>query len=61
MAIVEIMGPRSLLVGLRPGVVSALIDMDADVEGLETAIDLDAAFRAPRADGWEVGRYGGGP
>jgi rsbT antagonist protein RsbS len=39
-----IMGTPSVLVGLRPGVVSALIELNADVEGLQTAIDLDAAF-----------------
>lgn len=41
---VGIMGTDSVLVGLRPGVVSGLIEVDADVEGLQTAIDLDAAF-----------------
>jgi rsbT antagonist protein RsbS len=41
---VTIMGGDSVLVGLQPGVVSALIEMEADVEGLQTAIDLDAAF-----------------
>ena len=39
-----IMGTESVMVGLRPGVVSALVEVDADVEGLRTAIDLDAAF-----------------
>jgi rsbT antagonist protein RsbS len=39
-----IMGTESVLVGLQPGVVSALIEVDADVDGLKTAIDLDAAF-----------------
>jgi len=39
-----IMGAESLLVGLRPGIVSSLIEADADVDGLATAIDLDAAF-----------------
>ena len=41
---VTIMGTGSVLVGLQPGVVSALIEVGADVEGLQTAIDLDAAF-----------------
>jgi rsbT antagonist protein RsbS len=41
---VTIMGTQSVLVGLRPGVVSALIELEVDVEGLRTAIDLDAAF-----------------
>ena len=39
-----IMGADSVLVGLRPGVVSALIEAGADVEGLRSAINLDAAF-----------------
>jgi rsbT antagonist protein RsbS len=43
-AMVGIMGTESVLVGLQPGVVSALIEVGADVEGLQTAIDLDAAF-----------------
>ena len=38
------MGTKSVLVGLQPGVVSALIEVGADVEGLQTAIDMDAAF-----------------
>jgi hypothetical protein len=32
------------LVGLRPGVVSALIEVGADIDGLRAAINLDAAF-----------------
>ena len=51
---VTIMGTQSLLVGLQPGVVSALFEMQADVEGLRSAIDLDAAFELlepePRAE-----------
>jgi anti-anti-sigma regulatory factor len=44
MSMVGIMGAESVLVGLQPGVVSALIEMEADVWNLQTAIDLDAAF-----------------
>jgi anti-anti-sigma regulatory factor len=44
MSMVGIMGTESVLVGLQPGVVSALIEMEADVGNLRTAIDLDAAF-----------------
>ena len=40
----DLMGAQSVLVGLRPGVVSSLIEADADVGGLRAAIDLDAAF-----------------
>ena len=39
-----IMGAEVVLVGLRPGVVSALIETGADVDGLRTATHLDAAF-----------------
>jgi rsbT antagonist protein RsbS len=39
-----IMGAESVLVGLRPGVVSALVEAGADVDGLRAAINLDAAF-----------------
>ena len=48
---VTIMGTESVLVGLQPGVVSALIEVGADVEGLQTAIDLDAAFDLLRSEG----------
>ena len=41
---ITIMGAESVLVGLRPGVVSALIEAGADVDGLRAAINLDAAF-----------------
>ena len=40
----SIMGAESVLVGLRPGVVSALIEAGADVDGLRAAINLDTAF-----------------
>ena len=39
-----IMGAESVLAGLRPGVVSALIEAGADVDGLRATINLDAAF-----------------
>jgi rsbT antagonist protein RsbS len=39
-----IMGAESVLVGLRPGVVSALIEAGADADGLRAATDLDSAF-----------------
>lgn len=40
----RLMGAESVVAGLRPGVVSALVTAGADVEGLRAAIDLDAAF-----------------
>ena len=44
MVMTALMGAESVLVGLRPGVVSALIEAGADVDGLRAAINLDAAF-----------------
>jgi rsbT antagonist protein RsbS len=48
----SIMGCRSILVGLNPGIVAALIQLDADVEGLETALSVEHAIHAlrPRPD-----------
>ena len=43
-AMIKIMGAEAVLVGLRPGIVSALIETGADVDGLHAAINLDAAF-----------------
>ena len=43
-AMTDLMGARAVLVGLRPGVVSSLIEADADVDGLRAAINLDAAY-----------------
>jgi rsbT antagonist protein RsbS len=45
-----IMGAESVLVGLRPGVVSALVEAGAEVDGLRTAIDLDAAYSLLRPE-----------
>ena len=43
-AMTDLMGAQSVLAGLRPGVVSSLIEAGADVDGLQAAINLDAAF-----------------
>ena len=39
-----IMGAESVMAGLQPGVVSALIEAGAEVDGLQAAVNLDAAF-----------------
>jgi len=44
MAMTSLMGAESVLVGLQPGVVSALIETGVDVDGLRAAINLDAGF-----------------
>ena len=38
------MGAECVLVGLKPGVVSALIQAGAEVDGLLAAPDLDSAY-----------------
>jgi rsbT antagonist protein RsbS len=43
-SMVEIMGSEAVLAGMKPGVVSALIEAGADVDKLRAAINLDAAF-----------------
>ena len=39
-----LMGARTVFAGLKPGVVSALIDLDADVSKLAASRSLDDAF-----------------
>ena len=41
----ELMGARCLLAGLRPGVVSALLEIGVDARGVEAVLNLDEAFR----------------
>ncbi len=45
MVMAEIMGARPVLSGLKPGVVSALIDLGVDPEGLNAVLNLDDAFQ----------------
>jgi rsbT antagonist protein RsbS len=45
MEMAEVMGTRPILSGLKPGVVSALIDLGADPEGVNAVLNLDDAFR----------------
>jgi len=52
MEMAEIMGARPILSGLKPGVVSALIDLGADPEGVNAVLNLDDAFRL--LDGFNI-------
>ena len=45
MVMASIMGARAILVGLRPGIVASLIAMDANVDGVEAATDLEDALQ----------------
>ncbi len=40
----SVMGAPSVLVGLKPGMVSSLVDAGVQVAGIRTALDLDQAF-----------------
>jgi rsbT antagonist protein RsbS len=40
----ELMGARSVLAGLRPGVVSSLVELDAPLDWIEAALNLEQAF-----------------
>jgi rsbT antagonist protein RsbS len=48
----SIMGCRPILAGLQPGIVAALVQMDADTDGLETALSVEQALELlrPAAD-----------
>jgi rsbT antagonist protein RsbS len=40
----RLLGAETVLSGLQPGIVSALVTIGADIDGLEATIDLDSAF-----------------
>jgi rsbT antagonist protein RsbS len=45
MSMASVMGAEPIIVGLKPGIVSALIDMDVDTRGVRAALNLDDALR----------------
>ena len=45
MAMAALMGARTVVTGLRAGVVSSLVELGADTEDIVAALDLDDAFR----------------
>ena len=45
MAMASIMGARPILVGLRAGIVASLIALDANVDSVEAAADVDDALK----------------
>jgi rsbT antagonist protein RsbS len=44
MNMASLMGAKSIVAGMRPGVVSALIALNADIDGILAAFNLDDAF-----------------
>lgn len=49
MSMARLMGAETILSGLQPGVVSALIDLEADTRNVEAAHSLDDAFERMEA------------
>lgn len=50
---VRLMGTPALFSGMRPGAVSALVDLDADITGLDAVLNVDEAlarFEPAQAD-----------
>jgi len=45
MTMASVMGATPIIVGLKPGVVSALVDMDVDTRGVRAALNLDDALQ----------------
>ncbi len=43
-AMVAMMGVKTVISGLKPGVISALVDLDADIDGINAVLNLDDAF-----------------
>jgi rsbT antagonist protein RsbS len=56
MAMARLMGARCILAGLRPGVVSSLVELDVDLEEIEAALNLDEALRLVEEAGGMEGR-----
>lgn len=45
MTMASMMGAIPIIVGLKPGIVSALVDLDVDTRGVRTALNLDDALQ----------------
>lgn len=45
-AAARLMGARTVLAGMQPGVVAALVELGARAEGLQAALDVDDALAA---------------
>lgn len=41
---VKIMGAKTVISGFKPELISALVDLDANIDGIDAALNLDDAF-----------------
>ncbi len=55
MAMAALMGARCIISGMRPGVVSSVVELVDDFEGVEAAMNLDEAFAALERDVGDIG------
>lgn len=51
MEMAGVMGALPVIVGLRPGIVAALVDMDIQVDAVRTALDVEHAFELIAGEG----------
>lgn len=49
MSMAAMMGATPVVCGLRPGVVASLVELGAEVDGIDAAADLDGAFELMEA------------
>ena len=57
----SLMGTRSVFVGLSPGIVSSLVELDVDLEGVQGALSLEDAFALGRKDLSEASAFSDEP
>lgn len=41
---IKIMGAKTVISGFKPELISALVDLDANIDGIDAALNLDDAF-----------------
>jgi rsbT antagonist protein RsbS len=53
---ISLMGVKVVWIGLRPGVVSALLDLNIDISGIKAAVNLEQAFKLVAKDEFNKNR-----
>ena len=43
--VIRLMGVETIIVGLKPGVVASLVELDANIEGLVTTLNMEKALQ----------------
>ena len=42
---IKVMGQNTVLCGLKPGIISTLVDLEVDTQGIRTAANLESAYK----------------